>query len=337
MAVHKPDLVVSAPTVTELNEILIGLSEATTAAKILRTATTAIGRLTGQQVSAFAYGPTGKCDYVEEHLLPADIRGNIAYPIHTIRPVARPVDWPMDWIETQSARDAAKHLATPSINMRMLSSDGDVIGGIVYWADLPEDPQISATLQICERTSARALANLKLKSEMKTSLAETAALQRITKAITKSLDFDKVAETLLHHAHKLFDVDAVALALANPDKREFYIYQAIGLSDEYVSGLRVPFDSPLVAELTRTGNPIEVHDLDSAPISGNQELARREHMQCLVLAPIISGKDPIGALGLISKTDRHFLPSEVRFAQSLAEQAAIAFANANLHANLRKV
>ncbi len=334
MAVHKPDLIVSAPSVTELNEILAGLSEATSAAKVLRHATVATSRLTGLPASAFAYGPTGKCDFVDEHVLPQDARTFAEYPAHLEGPALRQTQ---SWRTDESTLKAASLIGATGVALRLLTHEGETVGGIVIWGTPSEEPQLAAALQILERSTTRTLQNLKVKSDMKTAMAETAAMQRISKAITKSLDFDKVAETLLHHAHKLFEVDAVALALANPEKREFYIYQAIGLSDEYVSNLRVGFDSPLVGELSRTGNPIEVHDLDRAPISGNPELARREHMKCLVLAPIISGKEPIGALGLISKTERHFLPSEMRFCQSLAEQAAIAFANANLHANLRKV
>jgi PAS domain S-box-containing protein len=57
----------------------------------------------------------------------------------------------------------------------------------------------------------------------------------------------------------------------------------------------------------------------------------------MLFAPIVHGQKLSGALVLYVKEHRHFAYSQVRFSQNLAEQAGIAFANADLHNNLIKV
>ena len=330
MAVDKHEVTVQAPSLTALSQIMKTVSDATSAAGALESLAVHASRLIGAPVSGFVYSQDGPIGLIDDHLLPPAMQGKIAYPSTAakLKLSARNPWKPDPAIVTGSLR-FAKCLPLVDANTS--------IGGLVCWGEVPDEADLQMALEVLVRAGALTIRKLQLQAFMTTSKAETVALQRITKAITRSLDFDQVAQTLLTHAHKLFSVDAVALALADPARNEFYIYRAIGLSDEYVASLKVPFTADVVTQLATSGNPIEIHDLDAAPISGNVELVRKEHMQCLILAPIMAGKEAIGALGLISKSARHFLPSEIRFAQSLAEQAGIAFANANMHANLRKI
>jgi PAS domain S-box-containing protein len=324
------------PTLTELHEHLLAIESADTPAKLLRQTATTLSKLIGGPISAFGYTATGSCDPLDERTLPADLRGKIAYPELTSAD-RQPTQTPEAWSTTSSIIATAKQLGGGVPHLRLLESHDEILGGVVLWHELPgASTDATTTLNLILHTAALALHNLRLRSAVKNNLAEAMTLQRITQAITRSLDFDKVASTLLRHARKLFEVDSVALIMLNSAKNEYYIDQALGLSEEYMTHIRIPAKSPLAKKVVTAATPLEFYDISQAPFSNRPDLIKKEGLKSLLLSPIFSGGQPVGALALLSKTPRHFPYSELRFSQSLAEQAGIAFANANLHAGLQK-
>ena len=267
--------------------------------------------------------------------LPAEMRGRAQYPDRNRD--AKGVT-AKAWPTAADTKKLAGEFGFAHVAIELLTSGGQAHGGVVFWNRLELDQESQTAANLVMRTAATSLHRIQLADEVKNNLAQTMTLQRITQAITRSLDFDQVASTLLRHARKLIHVDAVALALAHPDKskQEYYIDQAIGLSDEYVSSAIISGRSEVVQKLAKSATPLQIYDVRDAPLTSNPEIVAKEGIKSVLLAPIFSGGLPVGALSLVSKTARHFNYSELRFAQSLAEQAGIAFANANLHASLRK-
>ncbi|MDB5178460.1 MAG: multi-sensor signal transduction histidine kinase [Patescibacteria group bacterium] len=334
MALSKPGVAEQTLTLAKLNPLLAELAAADTTSRLVRNLAKLLHLTTSLPVSTFAYGPTGFCDHLDEQTLPTALRDTVSYP-ELIGGDHRPTMGPAAWSRQPQIQQLAAQLNAKQPGLYWLEYRGEALGGAVIWG---APAKAAADLvELILREAAGTLQRLKMHQEVNNNLAESMALQRITQAITRSLDFDQVASTLLKHAHKLFQVDAVALALSNPKDHEFYVDQAIGLSEEYMRALRVPHDSDIARQLIKNASPTEYYDVSNAPISNRPELTRREGIKSLLLTPIFSGGKPVGALGLISKRPRHFVYSELRFAQSLAEQAGIAFANANLHANLQKV
>jgi len=334
MAVQKAEVIENTPALADLNTLLDELDRTDNPAKLLRLLVSALHSQCNVPVTGFVYGPMGDCEFVDEHTLPAEHRGQAAYPGLTSGE-SKSATNPAAWTSQPPVQALCRRLSAVSPELQPLSHRGAALGGIVFWGEVR--PGVQAYVSAVIRSGSTALQSRKLAASMKTNLAETMALQRITQAITRSLDFDRVASTLLRHAKKLFHVDAVALALSTPDKSGFYVDQAIGLSEVYVSRLKVAADAAIAKQALKSATPIQLYNLDKAPFSGDTELVKKEGLKSILLAPIFSGGEAVGALGLISKTPRHFDYSEVRFSQSLAEQAGIAFANANLHAGLQKV
>jgi PAS domain S-box-containing protein len=334
MAVQKPELVDTAVSLTTLQDVLTELYDADTPGRLLRTASKVLSQTTGNVVTAFAYDSSGYCDTIEEHQLPEEQRGQVSYPDHAGN---QDTSQPETWLQDAAVLKVAKALGAQNAKLHRLAAGDEQLGGIVIWERSATDDATASTVGLIIATITKLLHNLRLSLAMKNNLAEAMALQRITQAITRSLDFDKIASTLLRHAKKLFHADGVALALANPDSKAYFVEQALGLSDEYIAQLKLEADSEIAQQLVNSASPMQIFDVRHAPISRNPKLVAKEGIQSVLLAPIFSGGQPVGALALVSKTPRHFSYAEVRFSQSLAEQAGIAFANANLHTNLQKV
>ncbi len=325
------------PALTSLDDWLTAVAKVETPSRLLNLLTSTLAKLTGQLVVAFIWGPTGGHDVIEEHMLPTELRGKLTYPLLSAEESLEPDI--ASWAARPDVRTASRRLHAEPPILQLLVTPEHKLGGVGLWSAPAAGSELAVTIDLILRTAASTLWRLRLSHEVKTNLAQTMALQRITQAITRSLDFDQVGSTLLRHAKKLFQVEAVALALAHPEKSqlEFYIDQAIGLSDEYIASVRATARSNIVRKLLTSAKPVQINDTSTAPLTGDPELVAKEGIKSVLLAPIFSGGQPVGALALISKRPRQFDYSELRFSQSLAEQAGIAFANANLHDSMLKV
>mgnify|MGYP003385351019 CR=1 FL=1 len=306
----------------QLDKLLAGLAEATTPQRVGRLAASGIVKLPGiQGASAFIFGPSGSCDYIEESRLPEALRGRLAYPEAT----AEATKEPLAWLEPAAQLSAQVH---------WLRDGRQLLGGII---SLGADDSQAVALRLIIRAAGEAVIRLQLEHTAKNSLAETLALQRITQAITRTLDFDNVVATLLTHTQKLFRTDAVSLFLTHPDTEELYIYKAVGLSSDYIRRMRANHDTEAVRSLTADKQPTQIYDVAAASTPQDAQLNAAEGIKSQLIAPILTGSELVGALVLYSQQARRFTAAELRFSQSLAEQASIAFANASLHSNLVKV
>jgi PAS domain S-box-containing protein len=337
MAQGKVEAVSKTPTLSEINVLLSELEQAESPGRLLRQLCESLRQLTDGPVSAFAYDDsgTGSTSHLDEHLLPVTLRGSIEYPplsAGTKQPAITPAEWTME----PTVKQAAHALSSTEPLLIALATGDDHLGGAVLWRPLHSKGELETAVEILIRRASATLRALQLGAAMETSLAQAMALQRITQAITRSLDFDKVSSTLLRHARKLFHADAAALALTSPDGSEYYVDQSVGMTPDYARKLRIKAESKLAQRILSSSAPVQLYDVSEAPFSGDKEATAKEGIKSLLLAPIFSGGHAVGAIGLVSKTPRHFTYSELRFSQSLAEQAGIAFANANLHANLQK-
>jgi PAS domain S-box-containing protein len=322
---------IEAPTQTELYQLISGLVPAGTPANYLARACKIVSHMVNVPVTGYIETSTEIRALAAEQLIPKALRGTINYPIDVTSGAKT-----ASWVTHPLFKQVTAALGNQPPRLLPLMWHDEQLGGIVVWAKDSYSDEFEAIISLLITHVSTGLKALLLEQSTKNSLAEAIALQKITQAITGSLDFDKVATTLLQNARKLFHLDAAALALATPDGKEFFVEQSIGLSSEFVAKLHMRKDAPIAKQLISAAGPIQLTNLESAPISKDPELSAREGIKAVILTPIFSNGKIVGALGLITKTPRVFTYAELRFAQSLAEHASIAFANANLHSNLLK-
>jgi PAS domain S-box-containing protein len=315
VAISKPPILIQAPSLIELNALVAKLALAKTPAAYLQQACNQLGRVLGVPVTGFIATAADSHYLVAEQAIPEALRGTIAYP--------------------EDLASVAK-LGSSRPTLHPLCWHDSCLGGLVVWGESTYAEDVAAALEFFVGQCTLNLKTLLMEQDTKNSLAEAATIQKITQAIAGSLDFDKVSSTLLHQAKKFFRVDAVSLSLLSPDRHEFYVDRSIGLSPEYSAQLRIRKDAAVVKPLLKSLSPVVLAHPETGPISGSAELSRKEGVRAALLIPIHVEGDLVGALGLISKSSRTFSAAELRFAQNLGEHAGIAFANANLHAGLRK-
>ena len=80
MAVQKAEVIENTPALADLNTLLDELDRTDNPAKLLRLLVSALHSQCNVPVTGFVYGPMGDCEFVDEHTLPAEHRGQAAYP-----------------------------------------------------------------------------------------------------------------------------------------------------------------------------------------------------------------------------------------------------------------
>ncbi len=331
MAIPKTSAPIKTPDLLELTQLLPGSDSSKTPGHYLADCCKALQRSLGVPVSGFILPSTNNREVLAEHTLPTALHGSINYPASLTPGALR-----THWLKDPSVTAASLALGGAQPHPWVLKWREEELGGVVIWASETPTAETQKIISLVVSQIAAGLKTLTLEQSAKNSLAEAITLQKITQAITGSLDFDKVSSTLLQQARKFFHVDAAALSLSTPDGKEYFIEQSLGLSSEYTDALRVPKTNKIAQQLAKSGQPAQFHNLETAPISGDIKLAVKEGVKSLMLVPIFSAGQLVGALGLISKTPRVFTEAELHFGQSLAEHAGIAFANAGLHAKVRR-
>jgi len=302
--------VVTETSLLDLQADFSRIAEAATPKHVLRCLIDILASRTGLTVAAYLYDYAGLPELIDESALPKASRGAARYP--------------------------AKNQTRPA-NILALATGDDDFGGIVLAEDTELRPDKLALVDLYRYEAAKALHAIDLRESLKNAATEAEALQRIRRATLGTLDFGKVTMTLLERSMKLFQVDAVSLLLTNPDSNCSSIYKAIGLSDKFIASYSLDRTNPASIAIIKARQGGQVSGANQGYVSGQSDLIRAEGIESVLFAPVINGQELIGLLMFYSKVPRHFRPSEVRFAGSLSEYAAMALAKATLHSDIMKV
>jgi len=158
---------------------------------------------------------------------------------------------------------------------------------------------------------------------------ELELLQAAGVAVSAELNREALASLIVYQVATLLDVAAASLMLFDETRGHLAIDAWRGLSERYVRREHVPADQlvPLLAEGKRS---FQIADLRQQPL-GRSDLATREGLVSQLSLALVASGQFMGMLNLYSRDEpRHFGRDEVKLAETFAQQAAIALANARL-------
>jgi two-component system, NtrC family, sensor kinase len=82
--------------------------------------------------------------------------------------------------------------------------------------------------------------------------------------------------------------------------------------------------------LAARGEPVQIADTEAAPDEEAKQISRARGYRSLLLAPLMSGGQAIGTIGVTRATPGAFAPHHVQLLQTFADQAVIAIENVRL-------
>ena len=201
-------------------------------------------------------------------------------------------------------------------------------------ADFDEDDERLALL--LARHAAVAIENAALNDELERRLDQLSHLRTFAQAIGGDLDVERTLQVAAERAAEQLDAALVAIALLAADGQTFTFEAAAGRRARRLLGLRVSAEDSMFGEVTRTGRAQIVPDV-----------ARDERVSLRVLeavggrtglwAPLMAGQRVLGGLmALDPDSGGSFGEADLRMAEAIGQQAAIAIKNARLYERARQ-
>ncbi len=188
----------------------------------------------------------------------------------------------------------------------------------------------SITRQLWART--RQLAQLKQRLE--SAYNKTQSLYDTARAVTSTLNFTEVLNTIARQATQSMKAKACSIRLIDEEKRQLRVGAAYGLSQEYLAKGPVDLEKSLVDRGALRGKAVSVLDVAKDPGFQYPEEAVKEGIRSVLCVPLSVREKPIGVLRLYTADIHRFTDEEIEFLTTLASQAAVAIENARTYQRL---
>jgi len=166
------------------------------------------------------------------------------------------------------------------------------------------------------------------------NLQRVEALRAIEQAIASSLDLQSVLQILLEKIeHFLPIATARTVRLLNRETGKFEFVACRGVDEKEWNASRTGARS---WKVIATQSPVAVLNIDADPLTHNREIFRKYGLVSYLGIPLIAKGEVLGVLGIYTGREHEFNQEEIDLLTTLANHAAIALHNAQLHEQTKK-
>ncbi|MBA3875461.1 MAG: hypothetical protein C0498_00760 [Anaerolinea sp.] len=155
----------------------------------------------------------------------------------------------------------------------------------------------------------------------------------VTELALVDLSADELLDELLHRVRDALGTDSATILLRELKGDDLVVRASIGLEDDEVGPLRIPFGSGFSGRIVSEGRPIVVDDTSEFAFVGP---GLPPALRSLAGVPLQSGDRILGVLHVGTRTARPFLAEEVQLLTLVAERAAGAIERARLSDELAR-
>ncbi len=217
-----------------------------------------------------------------------------------------------------------------------LQHEGNVIGALALYFDQPHpftDEEVETGLTFAQ-LAASAIVHSRLYAKERQRASELEVLREVSMQLTRSLDLNTVLETVARRAREAVGATDTHLFVYDAESDSF----SFGLSSwaPDVSGPREtinPRPEGLTATVARNGAQVIINHTAEHSLF-QDSAAHGWSVHAIASIPLKLGEQVLGVLNTAFETPHSFTEAEVRLLSMLADNAAVAIANANLYREL---
>jgi two-component system NtrC family sensor kinase len=164
---------------------------------------------------------------------------------------------------------------------------------------------------------------------------ELAALIKISRVVTSSLDMDEVLEATLKGIREILQVEAGSLILVDEEADRLVFRTTFNPEQGWVAGRTIEPGKGIVGHVVQTGevklaNNVDLDPHFSAEVDEEAGLTAR----AILCVPLTIRDRVIGAIAVINKLNGAFTDQDRELLQAMAASVAVAVENANLYSEL---
>jgi two-component system, NtrC family, sensor kinase len=159
---------------------------------------------------------------------------------------------------------------------------------------------------------------------------DLAILNEITRAVTSSLELDRVLTTSLHSIRQILHVEAGSLILADSDSGELHFRNTLPALETWMRQDAAQPGGGLISTVTTLREPLIIKDSPLLQAQASAEITLRN----LLAVPLIAKSQVLGVIVVINRTEGSFTSDDLELLQFLAGAVAVAAENARLYGEL---
>jgi hypothetical protein len=195
----------------------------------------------------------------------------------------------------------------------------------------PDWGQVEA-LRAAAAQIAVAVETARLYEEAQRHAEQLELVNDVSKAIASSIDLDQTLRLVAQNLARLVNASLCQIALLEEDREGWFGAAASDHEDLWRRQRAERSQPSFLFDVLDRGEPVVVDDTSSSS-QVDPAYVKAFGVRSLIALPLVADGQPIGAAILAERERRRtFTPEEVRQAQALALQAAVAIKNARLHA-----
>ncbi|MCL5773157.1 MAG: GAF domain-containing protein [Firmicutes bacterium] len=192
-------------------------------------------------------------------------------------------------------------------------------------------PQRLRLLRAFANHAVIAMENARLYEIIKNKVHELATLFEVGKAITSTLQFEKVLDEIAENVIKAMKADACSIMLLDHNTNELTIKSAKGLEKNHIER-KVILGEGVSGIAAKTGKPMILLDMkeEASPYKFPKEL-RKEGLKTILSVSGSTKNKTIGLVNVYKKDIYYHTQPEINLLGTMANQSAIAIENARLY------
>jgi signal transduction histidine kinase/CheY-like chemotaxis protein len=239
----------------------------------------------------------------------------------------------------QALRTGAARLGSGDLSQRIAIKTGDELEALAdqfnAMAGQLQESYAGLEQKVEERTY-----ELQMRSrELAQSVGELRALGEVTQAVNSTLDLATVLSTIVAKAVELSGTEAGSIYVVDPSTRALQLRASHGMGEELIAELNrqgVDLSERTFADAAAQQAPVQVPDLEDAPLSPVLNILLRAGYRALLIVPLLGPEGLIGMLVIRRKAPGEFAQHAVDLLQTFAAQSVLAIQNANLFAEVEE-
>ena len=168
--------------------------------------------------------------------------------------------------------------------------------------------------------------------ELAQSVKELRALGEVTQAVNSTVDLETVLSTIVAKAAQLSNTEAGAIYVFDEVTEEFRLRATYGLDSRAVAEIldrHIRLGETAIGEAALQRTPIQIPDLQNDP-SSTLDIIIRAGFRALLIIPLLSNEQIVGALVVRRRLPGEFSKSTVELLQTFGAQSVLAIQNARL-------
>ncbi len=238
--------------------------------------------------------------------------------------------------EIEKARKIQSLYPYRTLLLYPLYRGAEAVGMLAMFLTSREVPEgLLDALEHVATPAAFALTHEQLREQVHQQRQQMAALHAVSLRVSRSLDLEVVMQQAVEEVTRVLKVGAAGISLIEAETGDLVIRAQRGLQSFASTPVRIPKGKGVAWETLAKRETTVIDSWENEPRLATPEF-REEQITTTVLVPMLVGEEPVGVLSAMNHTPREFAKEELDLLDSIADQVALALANARLHEETRR-